>query len=269
MKVKIADHGGAIQWGGVYFFGLSDYPNISPWELHKLARFAQYERAHGREPKLKCGHRGIRRTAKAALQKPDLVPEAMPSAKITECTACKQGGCLTDLLCHGSSAEDAKAIFACGELRSAALARGLPRELLAKEPRNAAGDPLDYFDYVMFAWGNCQAADSLVMERQLGRFPTQEEFDRPFTRSVRFYFRYNPLIAHPGFVFDGYHAAKIRDTLDLQMHLAACIVPGSLWDELSFSIPEALRPRVHCLAEEGESMLDWSEKCYNYVQEVL
>jgi len=269
MKVDITDHGGTIQWGGVYSFGLSDYPRISAWELHKLARFAQYERAHGREPKLKCRHPGLRRAAKAALCEPALVPEAAPPAKITECTHCNQGGCLTDLLCHGSSAQDAKAIFICGELRSAALARGLPHADLAKEPRNAAGDPPDYFDYIMFAWGNCQAADSLVMERQLGRFPTQEDFDRPFTRSVRFYFRYDALAAHPGFLFDGYHAARIRDALDLREHLAACIVPGRAWEALAPSIPDDLRPRVHCLAEAGETILDWSEKCYSYVREVL
>ncbi|MDR2687054.1 MAG: hypothetical protein LBB75_04820 [Oscillospiraceae bacterium] len=269
MKIDIADHGCTIQWGGVYYFALSDYPRISAWELHKLARFAQYERANGRRPRLKCKHSGLRRAAKAALREPELVPEAVPPVKITECTACNHGGCLTDLLCHGSSVEDAKSIFSCGELRSAARARGLPHALLAKEPRNGAGDPPDYFDYVMFAWGNCQSGDSLVMERQLGRFPTQEEFDHPFTRSVRFYFRYESLKAHPGFLFDGYHAAKIRDALDLRAHLAACVVPGHAWDSLASFIPDALLHRVHCLAEEGETVLDWSEKCYDFVREVL
>lgn len=37
----------------------------------------------------------------------------------------------------------------------------------------AANDPEDYFDYVMFAWGNCQASDRLVMKRKLGRFPDE------------------------------------------------------------------------------------------------
>ena len=134
MKVDIAEHDGTIQWGGVYFFALSDYPRLSPWELHKLARFAQYERAHGRKPKLKCKNRAIRRAAKAVLRQPELIPEAPPPAKLTECTACKQGGCLTDLLCHGSGAQDAKAIFACGELRSAALARGLPTLCSRRNP---------------------------------------------------------------------------------------------------------------------------------------
>ena len=34
---------------------------------------------------------------------------------------------------------------------------GVSASVLKAEGRNAANDPDDYFDYVMFAWGNCQA----------------------------------------------------------------------------------------------------------------
>lgn len=43
------------------------------------------------------------------------------------------------------------------------------------EQRNAANDPADYFEYIMFALGNCQAGDRLVIERELGRFPNEED----------------------------------------------------------------------------------------------
>jgi hypothetical protein len=47
----------------------------------------------------------------------------------------------------------------------------VPVEELMAGSRNAAGDPADYFEYIMLAWGNCQAGDRLVMERKLNRFP--------------------------------------------------------------------------------------------------
>ena len=42
----------------------------------------------------------------------------------------------------------------------------------------------------MFAWGNCQAGDRLVMERKLGRFPNEEDLSVHFSPGVRFYFEY-------------------------------------------------------------------------------
>lgn len=269
MKIDIADHDGTIQWGGVYYFALSDYPNISAWELQKLARFAQYEQAHSRRPRLKCEHPGIRRAAKLALRRPETIPAADVPAKLTECTACKQGGCLTELLCHTADGAAAQSIFACGELRSAVRARGLPGAVLAKEPRNAAGDTADYFDYVMFAWGNCVAGDRLVTERRLGRAPTEAEFLGAILPGVRFYFRYAALAAHPNRVYDGYHPVKIRDCVDLRDYLVACVIPSYLWVELSPLIPPALQGRAHCLPYDGENLWDWGEKCYNFVQDAL
>ena len=133
--------------------------------------------------------------------------------------------------------------FALSELRSAARARGLPGAALAKEPRNAAGDTADYFDYVMFAWGNCVAGDRLVTERRLGRPPAEEEFLGAILPGVRFYFPYAALAAHPNRVYDGYHPVKIRDCLDLQEYLAACVIPSYLWAALSPWIPAALKNR--------------------------
>ncbi len=84
------------------------------------------------------------------------------SEMITECTACKRKGCLTDYLCHVATKEDAVKIIESGKLLSAIRARKESAALLVSEKRNAAKDPVDFFDYIMFSWGNCQAGDRLV-----------------------------------------------------------------------------------------------------------
>lgn len=77
---------------------------------------------------------------------------------LTECTACPyRKGCVTDYVCHTTSADNAIKIFTCGKLLSAINARKVNVETLMQESRNAANDPADYFEYIMFAWGNCQA----------------------------------------------------------------------------------------------------------------
>ena len=55
--------------------------------------------------------------------------------------------------------ENAIKILNTGKLLSSVLSRNISAAELAKEPRNAANDPEDYYHYIMFAWGNCQAGD--------------------------------------------------------------------------------------------------------------
>ena len=49
MKINIAQHEFPYIWDGVYYFVLSDYPRISPWELKKIIAFMDYEKLHGRD----------------------------------------------------------------------------------------------------------------------------------------------------------------------------------------------------------------------------
>ena len=108
--------------------------------------------------------------------------------KIEECTDCpKFKGCMTDYVCHTSSVENAIKILDCGSLLSPVRARNVSAAQLVKEERNAANDPEDYFDYIMFAWGNCQAGDRLVMERKLGRFPDETDLSAGFTPRSSFF----------------------------------------------------------------------------------
>ena len=56
------------------------------------------------------------------------------------------------MVCHTSPVENAIKILECSSLLSPVLARKMSAAELAKEARNAANDPEDYFDYIMFAW---------------------------------------------------------------------------------------------------------------------
>ena len=199
MIVNIANHGSSIVWEGVYYFALSDYPNISDWELRNLVLFFEYERKNNRKTEIICEDDNILQYANNALANPSsvlLTPK--PSIiSVPTCTSCKKNGCLTDLLCHTTEIKFVESIFKCGKLLSAVKARSKSGKELCEEPRNAAKDTADYFDYIMFTWGNCFAGDSLVMERSLdGADPSKHFSGEKFKPGVRFYFKYEDIINH-------------------------------------------------------------------------
>ena len=268
MKVNIADHEFTIIWDGVYYFALSDYPRISQWELKKLLAFMAYEAQHGRQTEFICEHTGILDAVHSSLAQPQCVAHAQPPAKITECTACKQRGCLTEFVCHTASAENAKQIFRSGKLLSAVRAFDKPADALVMDSRNAASDPADFFEYVMFAWGNCQAGDRLVMERKLGRAPAAQELEHELTPGVRFYFRYEDTIRYPAYVFDGYHPAKVKHELVLADYLYACIVPAQYQLQLEKLIPPELIDKTYFLSQNSLGIWNWSEKVYDFIAQM-
>ena len=203
MQINIANHGYTIIWGGVYYFALSDYPHISSWELNKLLTFIEYEKRHGRQVEIVCEESNIMDTVNYAIAHPEKYKNVSLPNKITECTYCNDNGCITKFVCHTATPDNAKKIFTSGKLLSAVKAFNKTGEGLVSDPRNAAGDPADYFDYIMFSWGNCTAGDNLVMERLLGRGATDDERENALMPGVRFYFRYEDVIGHHGYVFDG------------------------------------------------------------------
>ena len=173
---------------------------------------------------------------------------------------------LTDFVCHTTSVENAEKILKCGSLLSPVLARQLSAEELAEEPRNAAGDPPDYFQYIMFAWGNCQAGDRLVMERKLQRFPNDNDLSDRFTPGVRFYFRYDKLIRHPNAVFEGVLPLKIRDEVTLKNWVFAIIASMRDRELIAPYVPADLQSRVHYLSNNSRDIWGWSEMVYEYVK---
>ena len=212
-------------WDGVFYKKLSQYPKMTAWEIQTVLDFIRYEQENGRDCKIEADKEIIEAIHQYRPTYDRGVRVHVPP-KIEECTACpKYRGCMTDYVCHTSPVENAIKILACGSLLSPVLARKKSAAELRKEGRNAANDPEDYFDYIMFAWGNCQAGDRLVMERKLGRFPDEKDLDAGFEPGVRFFFRYDKLIHHPNAVFEGVLPLKIRNELVLKDWLDAVVVP--------------------------------------------
>jgi len=270
MIVNIGRHGGPIVWDGVYFFSPSGYPAVSDWELRKLIMFRAYEAAHGRQTEPVCEDAGVLEFVNSALENPALYMNARRPRFITECTACRHGGCLTDYLCHTTDTAGAAGIFTSGEIMSAVRVRGMTGAELAREPRNAANDPPDIFDYVMFTWGNCIAGDRLVMERTINenvnggeyRFPDEHDENAGFKPGVRFYFRTEAIENHAGYVDDGYHPARIKDGVGLDEYLHCCVIPNGLKAELDGVIPDRLAGRVVYVENDCEGIWDWAVKVY-------
>jgi len=270
MKIDIANHDCTLIWDGIYYFALSDYPHISSWELKKLLAFMDYEKRHGRKTEIECEDTNILKAVNDAIAQPEMVETAVLPSKITECTACKQHGCLTEFVCHTATLENAKKILASGKLLSAIKAFAKTADELIPDKRNAAGDPADFFEYIMFGWGNCQAGDRLVMERNLNGSLNYEAFvealETNLTPGVRFYFRYKDIIRHPGYVFDGYHPAKIKDELTLSDCLYACIIPEQYKNEIESIISPVIIEKIYYLPQDGLGIWDWSERVYDFVK---
>jgi len=263
--VNIAKHECTIIWDNVYYFALSDFPNISNWELKKLILFIEYEKKHNRKTQIICENINIMNSVNNALINPELyLCEEVPK-KITECSACKQKCCLTEFFCHTASVENAKSILKCGKLLSAVNARNMTGSELSKEPRNAAKDPVDFFDYIMFAWGNCQAGDRLVMERLLGKGPNENDLSINFKPGIRFYFKYNTIVSQINYVNDGYHPAKVKNELILSDNLFCCIIPKNYKEIFSDIIKSNYHNKIYFLENNCNDIWDWSEKVYNFV----
>lgn len=263
MKILIGRHDFTELWDGVLYKALSDYPRVSDNEMKDILDFIAYERTNGREVEIEADQPAIRDAVLQQLRHPEKYLHVKRPPVIRECTACTaRGGCMTDLVCHTAPPENAVRILRGGSLLSAVRARGIPAEILMKEPRNAAHDPADFFRYVMFSWGNCQAGDRLVMERRLGRSPSPEEMGPGFIPGIRFYFRYDVLERLPNAVHDGFLPIKVRDEVVLRDTVFAIILPEMHRDLLQDSIPPDLAARAHWMDSAGLDVWEWSERVY-------
>ncbi len=261
----------------------------SPRELHRLNEFCLYELAHGRRVPIwfEDDHVGdlivqsiARFFSDAGTDLDRFVTEAMasqhertvkfpPQEHVSKCTYCLDGLCRSDLACHATSVDNAFRIIESDRILSACKARGIPGEVLARESRNAAGDPPDYFEYVMFAAGNCTAVDKLVMEREVGHVPSWEELDCNFRPGVRFFFRTTDLVGHPRHCFDGIHD-KIRDQLELDPYLVVVAIPEGLagCENLTGLAKRRLPPEkvaTHVFA--GMHFRQWARRVYQDAQD--
>ena len=268
MLVKIGDFDCSEVWDGVFYKKLSDYPRVSDWEIRTVIEFVEYEKKQGRTCDIHCEDENARKAILAGLEDKERYLAAPRPKLLTECTACPyRKGCATDFVCHTTSVDNAIRIFQCGKLLSAENARKVPVEVLVNERRNAANDPADYFAYIMFAWGNCQAGDRLVMERTLGRFPNDHDLSIGFQPGVRFYFGYEQLISHPDAICDGVLPLKVKDEVVLDDWVFRIVIPLHLKKILEPHVPENLKDRVIYVAHDREDIWDWSEKVYRLIEE--
>lgn len=293
--VTIADYDYSISWkvGSEvtlrhYQCALGDYPEPSDWELQHFNEFLLYEINHDRRIGLWCHNVQTEKSIKNSIEQffryegtglSEFVNSKLAAQyerarnippELTHCQACQEQKCITDLVCHVTSVADAEKILKSGVILSACRARNKSGQELAREKRNAAVDPPDYFEYVMFTFGNCNAGDNLVMERNLERFPTQQELTEEFHPGVRFYFRYLDMINHPGFCSDGYHYCKIKDILELGPYLVVTIVPETSRDFLSKATPPDLKERLSSIDDASYSDLwSWSHRSYEVARQFV
>lgn len=264
MLIKIGTFDITECWDGVFYKKLSAYPKITDWEIQNVLDFIGYENENGRSCEIEAEDSILQ---KIECYKKDCKYRVNPPAIIKECVACpKYKGCMTDFICHTSPIENAMKIMDCGCLLSPVQARGLTAKELKSENRNAANDPEDYFDYIMFAWGNCQAGDRLVMERKLGRFPDEEDLSKGFTPGVRFFFRYDKLVTHPDAIFDGVLPLKVKNKVVLSDWIWAIIVPANYKPLFETHISAELKDKVYYLQNDCKDIWEWSEKVYEYAK---
>jgi hypothetical protein len=148
-------------------------------------------------------------------------------AEPTGCHDCHENRCQRDCVCHATTVESATSIIRARSILSACKAWDVSGEEMVRDPRNAAGDPPDYFEHVMWGPGNCTEVDKLVFERVVGHVPSWEEFEADFRPAVRFFFCEDEIQNHPGWVIDGVQE-KIRDELPLNPYLILVVIPEGL-----------------------------------------
>lgn len=269
MKLKICKNDFSLQWNGTYYFALVDYPEINSRELEKIAKFVAYEKMYNRRTQIECENPVLQSLVCQYLDNSKVIYPFTSRDRKEAGTFNVYGECvMSDYLSHTCTVETAKEILKSGKLLSATKAFGLAGKQLVNDKRNAAGDPADYFDYVMFGWSNTTSGYRLAMERLLERNPTEVDLEEAFIPGVSFHFRYETIVNQKGYVFDGYHAAKVKDEVLLDLSLCVCIIASQNKKEFEGIIPNYLKNRIHYLDYQNDGLVKWNDKVYEKVLEL-
>lgn len=252
MVLNISNRNLTVIRKGIYYFELSDYPKIQDYEWNNIIAFISYEKAHGRQTEIICEDNNVLskvHNAAAHLNGTEYIPPNVDG---------------DEFVYHATNVIAAQKILSSGQLLSAIKVYGKTGEELALERRKIGYyDPADYFEYIMFGWGDHMVGDYVVLSEN---WPSDEDLVKGnFNAGVRFYFRYEDIIQHPGHVFDGYHAIKVKDEIILSDYLYACIVPEQYRNEIKSHISPELALRVHYLSQKGIGISDWNDKVYDFV----
>ena len=237
--------------GGTYFFNLSCYPNISLSELKSVVAFIMYEKSYNRETEIICDDEQLQIIINKAVANPHTLEPFILSDE-------------TEFVYHATDINGAQKILSCGKLLSAVNVYGKTGEELAYDKRDSPwNDPADYFDYIMFCNGDDMTGDYVVLSENI---PCEDDLEKGrFDAGVRFYIRSDDVIRHPGYIFDGYHPAKVKDEIYLNEYLFACIVPEQYRDKvIDFVLPE-LNSKVHYLSQKSMSLSEWNKNVYAFI----
>lgn len=139
MRIKIGNFECTEVWDGVFYKKLSRYPQVTDWEIRTIIEYIEYEKKYGRACTIECDNESTLQTILEGIQHPERYRSVARPKLLTECTACPyRKGCVTEYVCHTTSAENAIRILQCGKLLSAVRARKVPVAVLMQESRNAA-----------------------------------------------------------------------------------------------------------------------------------
>jgi hypothetical protein len=158
-------------------------------------------------------------------------------------------------VCHGASPAVAATILRDGRLLSAVRVAGATTGAVRQ---SEWGEPADYFEHVMFANGRCTAPEAVAASRTLGRDLVPADLAPGYTPAVRFFFRWEELVARGDARFDGVHPVKIRGELSLADVLAAVVVHAGAARIVEEAAPAALAERVVVLGAERPSPGEWA-----------
>lgn len=265
VKLVIWQNNYSLQWEGTYYLALETYPFIQAWELEKIAAFCAYEKMHHRQTQIICQDKVISRAINQYLQDySGQFPFTPSQPKVASTYAISGQAVYSNWLSHVCTVDTAVAIFKSGKLLSAVKAFQLTAKELVCDPRNAAGDPADYFEYVMLGWSNTSSGYRLAMERLLGHLPNDRELNEAFIPGVSFHFDYEEVTSLDHYLFDGYHPAKVKDELPLT-YLKACIIPQEQASLFEGIIPETFKTRCFYLPYNKEGLVGWSETVYRFL----
>lgn len=253
MILNIAKHEsvGGIE-SGVYYFNLPKYPHISETELKCAVAFIMYEKSYDRQTIIVCDDNQILTTVNNAAANPHTIEPFILSDE-------------TEFVYHATDINSAQKILSCGELLSAVNVYEKTGEELAYEKRDSPwNDPADYFEYIMFCNGDDMTGDYVVLSEN---FPNKEDLEKGnFNAGVRFYFRSEDIIRHPGYMFDGYHPAKVKNKIILTDYLFVCVVPAQYIVKLDNSIVSELASKVSYLPQMNKSLSEWNNRVFDFVK---
>ena len=267
LKIVIKELDATEVWDNVLYFRLENYPKITDYEMKCLIDFISYENMYERESIIECENKELLAFIYQELENKDWYKSVnVPKLIKLPLADKKRGGYLTKYVSHTTSIDATKKILKDGELKAPYLLGNQSLEELKNSNRNKANDPIDYFYYVMFAWGN-HMGDSLVMERSLKRFPNTYDLTINFKPGIRFIFKYDELKNHPNVVFDGVLPFKIKDSVSLKDYVYKIIVPKEYYPDLLGYAPQYLFDKIVYLSHKGMDIYKWNDLVYQTIEE--